>query len=89
MQADLKTTSRTIRIRNEDSSPQLLFDKVQLITAVRNVTVTLLFVALSVFLFRTFASGSPLFWPLLKATGVLTMVASVAFLSHNTKTNRR
>lgn len=89
MQADLKTTSRTIRIRNEDSSPQLLFDKVQLINAVRNVMAVLLFLALGIFLFRTYVSGSPLFWPLLKATGVLSMVASIAFLSHHTKTNQR
>lgn len=89
MQADLKKTSRTIRIRNEDSSAQLTFNKVQLITAIRRTVAVLLLLALSILLFRTYASGSLHFWPLLKATGVLAMVATIAFLSHNTNKNQR
>jgi len=85
MQADVKTTSRNIRISNEDSSAQLTFNKVQLIPAIRSIMAVLLFIALGVFLMRTYVSGSPHFWSLLKVTGILMMVASIAFLSHNTK----
>ena len=85
MQADVKTTSRNIRISNEDSSAQLTFNKVQLIPAIRSIMAVLLFIALGVFLMHTYVSGSPHFWSLLKVTGVLMMVASIAFLSHNTK----
>ena len=84
MQADVKTTSRNIRISNEDSSAQLTFNKVQLIPAIRSIMAVLLFIALGVFLMRTYVSGSPHFWSLLKVTGILMMVASIAFLSHNT-----
>ena len=89
MQADLKTTSKTIRINTEDSSAQLVFNKGQLIVGIKSVMAILLFIALGIFLFRTYVAGSPHFWPLLKVTGILTMVASIAFLSHNTKNNQR
>jgi len=85
MQADVKTTSRPIQVRNEDSSVQLAFSKVQLIPAARSVMAVLLFLALGIFLMRTYVSGSPHFWSLLKATGILIMVASIAFLPHNSK----
>jgi len=88
MQADVKTTSRPIQVRNEDSSVQLAFSKVQLIPAARSVMAVLLFLALGIFLMRTYVSGSPHFWSLLKATGILIMVASIAFLSPDTKKNR-
>lgn len=89
MQANVKTPSKTIRISNEDSSAKIPFNKVQLIPAIRSVMVVLLFLALSVFLMRTYVSGSPHFWSLLKATGILTMVASITFLSHNSMKNQR
>ena len=85
MQADLKTTSRDIRISNEGSPTQIKFDKLQLITALRNITAVLLFLALGTLLIRTYVSESPHFWPLLKATGILTMVTFIAFLSNNKK----
>ncbi|NBC08229.1 MAG: hypothetical protein GVY26_13630 [Bacteroidetes bacterium] len=88
MQADAKTTSRNIRISNEDSSALLPLNKVRLIPAVRSVMAVLFFVALGAILMRTYVSGSPHFWSLLKVTGILTMVASIAFLSQDAKKNR-
>jgi len=89
MQADVKTASRSIRVSEENSSTQLKFTKIQLIAVVRSLMAVLLFLALGVILARTYVSGSPHFWPLLKATGILIMVASIAFLSQSTKKSQR
>jgi predicted permease len=89
MQAEVKTTSRNIRISNEDPSAQLTFNKVQLIPAIRSIIAVLLFLSLGFILMRTYVSGSPHFWPLLKATGILTMIASIAFLSQDIKKSGR
>lgn len=88
MLADLKTFSKTIRSNKQDSSNQLNFDKAQLVAAIRSVMAVLLFLALGILLIRTYVLGSPHFWTLLKVTGILTMVASIAFLSNNHKKNQ-
>lgn len=84
MQTNVKIPTRPIQINNGNSTLTLKIEKSQLAATARKLAVVLLFIILGVLLVTTYNSGNPQFWPLLKVTGILSMIAFIANKSNNT-----
>ena len=83
MQIDLKRPESAIEVQNREDLLTLKIDKKAVVQLLRNLAVMALFAVLSVLLIYTFQSGSEFFWPLLKASFILVMVAFVAYQSNS------
>ena len=89
MQINLNRPESVIEVQNKEDLLTLKIDKKAVVQFLRNLAVMALFGILSYLLIHTFQSGSEFFWPLLKASFILVMVAFVAYQSKSqTKKHR-
>lgn len=83
MQTNAKVQDRAISVFNHSSTITLKINKKQILSTLRKLAVLALFTTLGALLFTAFNSDSSQFWPLLKVTAILLMVAFIAKKSNN------
>lgn len=88
-QMNVKMHARVIQVSNHTSTFTLKIDKRQLADSSRKIATALLFLTLGLLLVTTYTSENALFFPLLKVTGIISMVAFIAFKSNKTLKNSR
>lgn len=84
METNVKIPMGAIQVNNGNSKLVIKIEKSELATTVRKLAVVLLFIILGVLLATTYNSGNSQFWPLLKTTGILSLIAFIASKSNNT-----
>lgn len=82
MQTDVKVSTRAIKVVNHSATITLKINKKQVVNTIRRIAVLLLFLTLGALLISTYNKDNSQFWPLLKVTLILGLVAFLAFKSN-------
>lgn len=89
MQTDAKVSTRAIRVANHSTTITLKIDKKQVVNTIRRLTLLLFFLTLGTLLITSYNKDNSQFWPLLKVSVIIGLVAFMAIKSNNNfkKTN--